>query len=118
MTKQIYHLAITVPDNFADTAENYTTNAAVVNNSLSSTFTNMDNIKTLTKDADLQSFEVQAEITHQSIMVVIAYESTQKVKLQKGVLKKLIAEKWTLPKLSFTLNCVGSSEAEVLAAMA
>lgn len=118
MIKQTYNLAITVPDNFADTADNYTTNAAVVNNSLAETFTNTDNIKTLTKEANLQSFQVQAEITHESISAVIEFECTEKVKLQKGILKKIIAEKWPLPKLHFTLNCVGSSEAEAPAAVA
>ena len=73
MIKQTYHLTITVPDNFADTAENYTTNAAVVNNALSYTFTNTDNIKTLTKEAELQSFQVQAEITHQSISLKLSF---------------------------------------------
>ena len=40
---------------------------------------------------------------------MIEFACEEKVKLQKGVLKKLLAESWPWPKLNFTLNVVDVS---------
>lgn len=100
MTTFIYHVSITLPDGFTD---DYMTKAGQVSNAMSEVLLDVDKIETLTKGATLQMFDTQLEITHESITAVIEYKSEQKVKLQKGVLKKLLEEKWPWPKLSFRL---------------
>lgn len=107
--RHVYHLAINVPEIFVD---NYMDNAQEVGELLRKVLTDKEKLYTLTNNAALLSFDTQLEITPASIVAVLDFTSEHKVKLQKGMLKKLLAEWWPWPKLNFTLCAVDARSVE------
>ena len=113
MSAQIYYVTIAVPNGYLD---DYMLNAERVKTAMQETLTDPDKVGTLTRGAELASFDTQLEVTPEAITAVIEYACEPAAKLQKGVLKKLLQEAWPWPKLSLTLNCVSNAEAPAVLA--
>ncbi|KAL3912111.1 MAG: hypothetical protein SGPRY_008450, partial [Prymnesium sp.] len=67
---QVYHLAINLPDKFAD---DYLHNAERTADAMREVLSNIDKLYVLTNNAALQSFDTHLEITHSSIVAVIEF---------------------------------------------